>query len=355
MGKVLEAMEPLRPCPSAWIDAQGAPLFGSYSGELREIAFGDLTGQYKDTPLALALRRKCWHYTFLSTPELMIVLAIADLGYLANTFLCAVDLRTRAVLFDESFLGAPWVQGRVDNQPGVGLSGRFAAPGVRTRVSRPGKGDRYYLSAHVSGARRPISGAIHLDAELIASGAPPPLTVIAPVPGGVVNVTQKSNALMATGSLTLGGRRFDLDGGVAGMDYTQGLLARNTSWRWAFAAGRSKDGTPLGFNLVEGFNEASRHTNENGFWEGDKLNPLPRARFTYNRNELMQPWDVTADQSVDLHFKPLYAHREIKDFKVIKSRFYHVLGLYSGTVRVGDKEVVVENLPGVTEDQEMRW
>src|SRR5262249_7693174 len=84
-----------------------------------------------------------------------------------------------------------------------------------------------------------------------------------PVPGGGtrgtlsrdgVNVTQKSVGLLASGRMEIGRRTYALDGGVVGLDGTHGFLARHTRWNWAMGCGRLDDGTPLGFNLVAGFN-----------------------------------------------------------------------------------------------------
>ena len=114
--------------------------------------------------------------------------------------------------------------------------------------------------------------------ELLVAGGPPALTLIAPVEGdGLVNVTQKRGGLLALGSLEVGGKRFRLDGGVGGLDYTQGYMARHTSWRWAFAAGRLADGTPVGFNFAEGFNESTEH-NENGLLGGGSALPTGARR-----------------------------------------------------------------------------
>jgi hypothetical protein len=192
---------------------------------------------------------------------------------------------------------------------------------------------------------------------VLAAGGAPPLAVIAPVrDGGVVNVTLKRAGLLAFGSLTVDGRRFDLDGGVAGMDYTHGLLARRTSWRWAMANGRLQDGTPLGLNLVEGFNEEAATVNENALWVGDRLIPLGRARFDYNKDDVLDPWRVrTVDGSVDLRFRPLHAHREDRDFKLVKSHFAQPVGRFEGEIRVDGHPVPVAWLAGVTEDQDILW
>jgi len=197
---------------------------------------------------------------------------------------------------------------------------------------------------------------LELTWDLLAAGAPPPLTVIAPVDGGVVNVTQKWAGLLSFGTAEVDGRRYSLDGGVGGLDYTHGYLARRTAWRWAFLCGRLDDGTPIGVNLVEGFNESRDDVNENALWLGDELLPLARARFSWNPNDIFHPWAVrTTDGAIDLRFRPLGAHQELRDLVLVKSAFKQPVGLWEGTVKVGDRVYTVKDAPGVAEDQSVVW
>ena len=143
---------------------------------------------------------------------------------------------------------------------------------------------------------------------------------------------------------------------MAGLDYTNGYLARRTAWRWAFASGRLSDGTAVGLNLVEGFNEASEEANENALWIGERLIPLDRARFEYNRSRVLDPWRVTTkDGGIELRFRPVHAHREERDYKIVKSHFVQPLGLFEGQIRLDEKVLSIVSLPGVVEDQDILW
>jgi hypothetical protein len=244
----------------------------------------------------------------------------------------------------------------VGDRPGAGLVASFRTLGGRISARRGEEDERYQLEVDVSRVRTGSLQSFQWNGELLVAGGPPALTLIAPVEGdGLVNVTQKRGGLLALGSLEAGGKRFRLDGGVGGLDYTQGYLARHTSWRWAFAAGRLMDGTPIGLNFAEGFNEGAGD-NENGFWVGDRLYPLARARFEYDSKELLDPWRITtADGAVDLRFKPIYVHRDEKDLRLVVSHFAQPVGLFDGTVRVGGRTYTLVSVPGVTEEQDMLW
>jgi len=357
MGKMTPEREAfLPPAPASVASAQGEPRFGTYQGELPEVDLPKLQGQWSPKRTTRLLKRKRWHYTFAATPEVAAFFAVVDLGYTASAFAVAVDLRERQPLCDVSFLGAPGPMVELGDKPGAGLKACFRTLGGRLSVRRDAEDERYRVGVDVSRLRTGSLQSFQWNGDLLVAGGPPALTVIAPVEGdGLVNVTMKRNGLLSFGSLEAGGKRFRLDGGVGGVDYTQGYLARHTAWRWAFAAGRLADGTPVGLNLVEGFNE-STGINENALWLGNRLYSLGRAHFEYDRNELMNPWRVrTTDGAVDLRFQPLYVHREDHDFKVVVSHFAQPLGLFEGTVRVDGQTYRLSGVPGVTEDQDMLW
>lgn len=346
----------LPPVPDSVADSQGRPRFGTYAGSLPRVDLDALAEPFDLNAVRAVTRRKRWHYTILGTPEVLCVMAMVDVGYSATGFLSAVDLKDRRVLFDDGWLFPPASLLSVSDAPAEGLRARMTRPGLSAAIERdPGEG-RYRLRAHVSRLIAPLQGPVSLEAQLIAEGAPPPLTVIAPLGPDRVNVTLKSGALPAYGRLSARGRTYELDGGVGGTDYTQGLLPRHTTWRWAFACGRLADGTPISVNLVEGFNDQDGAANECAVWVGDQLLPLPRASIRPTPRDVLDPWEMsTPDGSVQLTFKPLHAHRESRELGVVSSRFVQPLGLFRGTIEVAGRRLVLQDVPGVTENQDVHW
>ncbi|NOK01731.1 MULTISPECIES: DUF2804 domain-containing protein [Myxococcus] len=345
------------PAPVSVATSGGEPRFGTYQGELPEVDLPRLQGQWAPGRTTRLLKRKRWQYTFAATPEVAALFAVVDLGYSSSAFAVALDLRERKPLCDVSFLGTPGPMVELGDKPGQGLKASFRTLGGRLSVQRGEDDERYRVAVDVSRLRTGSLQSFQWEGDLMVAGGPPALTVVSPVEGdGLVNVTMKSNGLLTFGSLEAGGKRFRLDGGVGGMDYTQGYLARHTAWRWAFASGRLADGTPVGINLVEGFNEGNADANENALWLGDKLYPLARARFEYDAKDLMAPWRLaTVDGAVDLRFQPLHVHREDRNLRLVVSHFAQPVGFFNGTVRVGSRTLELSNVPGVTEDQDMLW
>lgn len=343
----------LPPAPPSLADDAGAPRFGTYEGSLPEVDLGQLTGAYRPAMGRRLLKHKKWLYSFVATREVVAMCAVVDVGYSSNCFVFAVDLKDSQVLLDTSVLGLAAPMVHVSNAPSAGLEARFTSPTLRVNASRPVGSERFHLHARAGLLGRKLN----LQVDFLAAGAPPPLTVIAPVADdGVVNVTQKWAGMLTFGSLLAGGRRYLLDGGVGGMDYTHGYLARRTAWRWGFACGRLADGTPIGLNLVEGFNETREDVNENALWVGGRLIPLSRARFVWNKADPLDKWEVSTDDgAVQLTFKPLGAHREERDLMLVKSVFIQPVGLFEGLITIDGRTYPVENLPGVTEDQDILW
>ncbi|MEZ4452671.1 MAG: DUF2804 domain-containing protein [Nannocystaceae bacterium] len=315
------------------------PRVGSFRGSLPPIDFRPVAG-----PLARVLRRKRWIYAAIATDEAFVGLAIIHLGYATSCFAFTWRSGAPGLAFDRSAIGHPGAA-RIADVTGEGARASFSGIGLQARIERrPGEG-AYSITARGRG--------FALDARLEAAGAPPPIAVIADLGGDRFNATEKRALLAARGQVVIGDRRIDLDGGLGGFDYTHGLLARRTRWRWAFALGRARSGEPVAFNLVEGFVGEP----ECGVWVGDALYPIAEGRFTYDLAEPLRPWRVeSADGALDLSFEPGGMHAERKNLGLIASTFLQPVGRYRGTLRLpGRGPIELDGVPGVVEHQDVRW
>jgi uncharacterized protein DUF2804 len=277
-----------------------------------------------------------------ATDRVAVCFAIVDVRYAASGFAVAVDLATRRVLADVTSLGVPGASARVDDR--WGPEARFLGPRLRLWLERRGAA----LAMGISSKR------LRLEARLDTS-ATEAITVVAPVEGGTVNVTRKATCLPLEGRVEIAGTRYDLDGGLGGLDHTIGLLARRTAWRWAFGLGRTEDGRPVGFNVAEGFNEWPGGS-ENALWLGNRPVPIGPARFTFDRSAILTPWQIaTEDGRLAVAFNPVGQHREERNLLLARSRLAQVLGTFTGTVDTGRGPVRITSVPGVTEDQDVVW
>src|SRR3712207_5831847 len=97
----------LTPAPPPIADGAGPPRFGTYAGELSRVDLGALGGRWQLPRPVRPFKRKRWHYAFVATPEVAALCAVVDLGYGANAFAVAFDLKERRALADVSLLGMP--------------------------------------------------------------------------------------------------------------------------------------------------------------------------------------------------------------------------------------------------------
>jgi len=338
--------QPLPVAPREPLDETGAPRLGAYAGSLERIDLTPLLGTGVRARWLAATRQKKWQYVLLTSPEVVVALAMVDLTYASNCFCFVVDRARREVLFEKSFLGLPGISASIGAQPGLGAQSSFQAGGAELHFERVS--DKYLGTAR-------IGSALSLNFTLETASVAPAVTMVVPTRGGILNVSQKWSGLPASGALSLGERHFDLDGGFGGLDYTSGLLGRETVWRWAFGSGLDARGKRIGFNLGEGVNSAL--PGENALWSGEAPAYLPEVRFTFESAAPLAPWRIRSDDgSVDLTFTGAGAHRESRNLLVAKSRFVQVAGEFNGKLRgPGGRAIEVVGLPGVVEDQFVRW
>jgi hypothetical protein len=337
----------LVPSPDSVVDpASLTPRLGSYRGGLPPVDWGPL----RVGALARTLRRKKWVYVAIATEDVYAALAVVRLGYAANAFAYVYDARARRMLLRRSWMGPPGAAD-VGDTGGEGCRALFRARGATIAVERPPGSPRYSV--------RLDAGAAQLDAVLDATRAPPAIGAVARVAPSRFDATEKRALLVAAGELRVEGRRVSLDGGLAGYDFTSGLLARRTRWRWGFALGRAAGGEPVAFNLVEGFvGEA-----ECAAWIGDALVPLAEGRFAFDAENPDAPWRIrTADAAADpdggadLVMTPGAVHVERRNLLLVSSRFVQPCGAWTGSLPVpGRPRVEIARALGVTEDQDVTW
>src|SRR5256884_781248 len=175
----------------------GTPRFGLYAGSPREARFATLAGA--PGPLERRLIEKKWQYAVLSTPEMMLAIAVIDVGYLSSGICAVFDRGSRRLLVDDNPVLPP-ICSQVAEEPADGMSARLFGPRIRARLQR--------VAGRVSIQAR----WAHADVDLLldATRAPPPITAIAPVgPPGRFDFTHKTVLLPAEGEVRAGNVRLD--------------------------------------------------------------------------------------------------------------------------------------------------
>ncbi|HEV6967977.1 DUF2804 domain-containing protein [Roseateles sp.] len=328
----------MNPTPDTVV-IQGAPAHGRYAGRIACIDWAPL--QADRGRLWRWLHHKRWHYVGLGNGQLFIGVAIVDVGWTCTAFAYLFDRRRRSLLADWSQDGLPRLQAGVSDEPLAGAHSWFRGPGARLSLVHSAAPDTLALAVAVRG--------LHLEAVLDLGSMAPPLLAVGPIEGGLAHATQKTTALPVQGWAEASGERFDLGGAWAAIDASNGLLARETAWRWA-----SAHAPDIGFNLQQGYFGGQ----ENLLWLDGRPIPLGAASFAFDAAQPLQPWRVQTDDGLlDLVFTPEGARAQNRDLGIAASRYVQPIGTFSGSVRAfpGAMPRLVRDLLGVTEDHASRW
>lgn len=320
----------------------GGPATGLYAGSPQLIDWSGLQGAFQRSALWRRFHHKRWHYVALATEQCFVGLAIVDLGWTNTAFAYVFDRHARKLLIDFSQDGLPGLTAQVGDCPAQGALSWFSHIGSHMRYEHLG-GSHYRLQVD-------IRKGLHIEAEIDSAHAAPFACAIGPIgEGGCAHSTVKSSALSVTGSVKVGATVFDLAGGVASFDYSNGLLARDTQWAWASAHSPS-----VGFNLQQGY----FGNQENVLWLDGVPIALGKAHFAFDPQAPLQPWTIHTDCGLlNVQFQPEGARQQSKNLLVAASYYIQPIGTFSGTVRAAPNapERAVHALVGVTEDHRSRW
>lgn len=325
--------------PPASVVVNGRPAHGRHAGRIASIGWSALTP--RPSWLWRRLHHKRWHYVGLGNDEVFIGVAIVDLGWTGTAFAYLFDRRAARLRADWHQDGLPGLQASVSDQPLSGACSRFRGPRASLSLRHEAGDDSLALTV--------ATPALRVQARLALAGMAPPLLAIGPIAGGLAHATQKTTALPVQGWAEAQGQRFALDAAFAAVDASNGLLARDTAWRWASA---HRPG--LGFNLQQGY----FGTQENLLWLDGEPIALGAARFSFDAAQPLRPWQLQTDDGLlDLVFTPEGLRQDSRDLLVAASDYVQPIGSFSGWVRASASAPArqVLRLAGVTENHRSRW
>lgn len=268
---------------------------------------------------------KRWQYLAVMAPDAFAALAVVDTGYAGYAFLTAYDRRRGRQFFRDSLspLGLTTV---VAPQAELG----------QTRLTTWDSSVAFYAE---TGSLRARWADVELNARITASL---PFEADWKVKGGGQHHTHKRAGAPVAGTLTLDGERLSLDGGLALLDYSRGLPARETEWLWSSGAGTC-GGVPFAWNLRVGFGDPTQA--ENALWIDGVPRPCGPVRIL--RGE--EAWQIEGED-LALILVPEGETRVRREALVASTRFRQPFGPVTGRFR---NEPVVAY--GVTEKHFARW
>ncbi|MCG8492756.1 MAG: DUF2804 domain-containing protein [Sneathiellales bacterium] len=168
---------------------------------------------------------------------------------------------------------------------------------------------------------------------------------------------QKVAGLKAEGHLVTEEGEIGLQdlGACAHHDFTAGFLRRDTFWNWACITGYDEQGRCIGLNLSNSVNETGH--SENVIWVDGKLYPAGLIQFSYDRDNLSQPWEITSDTgAVKLHFRSEGKYTASNPDGKTPFDFHQLFGSFNGEVFLNDgRQLIIKDLPGFCERQYAIW
>jgi hypothetical protein len=193
--------------------------------------------------------------------------------------------------------------------------------------------DRDSGEQHAHTSLRPGSREVTIDGPNLEIDAPglraslrlgdcEPIESICPSGSGW-GWTRKRAGVPIEGTVEIPGQRWQVEGfGVD--DESAGYLQRHTSWHWSAGVGRALDGRALAWNLVEGVNDPAADS-ERAIWiDGAPSEPAP-VRF-----DGVAGIDLADGER--LEFSSESAHARDENFLLVRSRYRHRFGSFSGTI-----------------------
>jgi hypothetical protein len=246
--------------------------------------------------------RKRWRYVGVFAEELMLCAARAEVGPLTQSFWVLLDRQS----------GQQWNHTAL--LPG---SREVTMEGPRLEIDGPG-----------------LRASLHL-------GEIEPIEVSCPS-GRALAWTRKRVGMPVEGTVEVPGRRWSVSGrGVN--DESAGHHQRHTGWEWSAGVGTAGDGRPVAWNLVTGINDPPQGS-ERAIWiDGEPTEPSP---VSFDAGD-----EIALGDGERLRFSGESEHTHDDDYLLIRSRYRHRFGSFSGSL--GGIELA-DGL-GVMEEHDALW
>lgn len=321
----------LPPLPANLADANGHLVTGLWAGRVG----GDPVRSVRQR----GGRVRRWSYAAAGDEAVQVGAAVVDVGFGANAFVwCCAERQVWT--WERTVIGGRGVT--VPTHPAA--SGSALVDDASLAIGPRGE---LRIDVPVAGIGE-VQGAGRLTADISTDVATPAVCATGTAGGGW-NVTQKTAGYDARGTVTLGRRRWDLQGG-GWSDWTAGRQDRRTVWRWAAGAGAT-GGHAVGFNVSTGMNAAA---------DGEDVVWWDRVPYSLELTSLEPvdatdgPWRLTGP-GWDLHFEPAAVRSADENLWLVRSRYVQPIGRFVGTLPGPDGDAVPIDIVGVTEDHHARW
>jgi hypothetical protein len=350
-------MRNVEPTPDKMVEKDGTINFGTFRTPFRHanILDASLYSSSRKVPAFWKkFRLKEWQHFGIITPTHYFGMVIFDAKFMGVSFFYAYD-RNENKRFEHS-AQLPGRASQVASQVYDG-SCEFSKKGYLLYFENRLKDGFHKIIIDIHGKKNlpAVKGEIKIfeDLNIIE-----PLVQVSPVTSFRPFYTHKV-AAPAEGVIKLGPKEIIINRkqDVALMDEQKTYYPYVSFWKWATAAGYSEYGELLAFNLCQNMISDDEDFNENCMWVDGKIHCLKAARFKFEEDNVLHPWEVrTQDGYMDLLFTPSGQRAEKINAGVIVSDFHQPFGMYNGRFKdVNNRIYPLTNLFGLAEHHVTRY
>lgn len=291
---------------------------------------------------------KSFQFISINNQDVMIGIAVVDLGWVGNGFFYIFDKKANSVQ-EISVLQPFAYKTKIDN------------PADHTHCIFQ-KGD-FKIEIYRENQKRTVkvtkSSQCLLDATIDLSQVEQ-LALCNPVGATGWSYTQKQTTGEVRGHYLNQGRRVEIlpqNGYLAATDDSCGFWSYRTSWHWLSVSAIIPTGQRVGLNFSMGINQGIG--NENALWIDGNIFEIPPIMFTLVEEDTAKKsstWHVySADNSVDLMVKTGWCRQESRNLGLVASHFNQWVSTVYGTVNCNSQSVVLNGEMGLLEKHFSKW
>ena len=302
--------------------------------------------------LQATLKRKLGFKSFqfigINNQDVMIGLAVVDLGWVGNGFFYIYDKRTHSV--QELSALQPLAHKTTIENPADQARSIFQKGDFKIEINRA---DQKRI-VKVTKAKQCL-----LEATIDLSQVEP-LALCNPTGATGWTYTQKQTAEEVRGYYLHQGQRVEISpesGFLAATDDSCGYLSYRTSWHWLSVSATLANHQRIGLNFAMGVNQG--FGTENALWIDGQIFEIPPIMFEKIEDDAQNQgstWRVySADHSVDLMVKTGWCRQESLNLGLVASHFNQWVSSVYGMIVCEGQTIVLNGEMGLLEKHFAKW
>lgn len=343
--------------PENMVERDGTIHFGTFRTPFRNVNILDVplyASSRKVPAFWKNFRLKEWQHYGIITPTHYFGMVIFDAKFMGVSFFYAYDRNG-----NKRFEHGAQLPGRASRVAAQMYDGscEFKKKGYRLYFENRLKEGYHRIIIDIEGKKNlpAVKGEIKILEDL---NAIEPLVQVSPITSLRPFYTHKV-AAPAEGEIILGTDKISInrEWDIALIDEQKTYYPYSSFWKWSTAAGYNEYGELLAFNLCQNMIADDEDFNENCMWVDGKIYCLKAARFKFEKDNVLRPWEVrTTDGTLDLLFTPSGQRAEKISVGLIESDFHQPFGMYNGRFKDEQNRIYpVTNFFGLAEHHVTRY